>query len=325
MTVLDKKASLLPDCHGVRHLSFRALGTECHIRFRHAADREALEFAAEALEWLGKFEAKFSRFLPDSIVSKINAAAGRSWVKIDAETEQLLDIADELFTVTDGILDAAMLSLLRVWDWKVVHERLPGKAEVEKALALTGWDKVERRPGKVRLPGEGMGLDFGGFGKELAVDALIELARRREIKDVLIDLGRDVFALGGNGAHPFWHIGVENGNQPGVCWGGLAISDRAVSASGSYARHFTHNGVRYGHILDPRTGWPVSNGTHAVTVVGRSCLEAGIQSTTAYVLGPSAGLQFASRAHGVDICIQSDQGIDGNRDFGRWLVRNELP
>ena len=192
---------------------------------------------------------------------------------------------------------------------------------MKAALALTGWRKVQRRPGAVLLPEAGMGLDFGGFGKEFAVDHLARLARQAGITDAIVDLGRDIFAMGGNGAHPFWHIGIEDGNQPGTCWGGLAVSDRAVSASGDYARYFTHDGVRYGHILDPRTGWPVSNGMRAVTVVAHTCLEAGIYSTAVFVLGARDGLHLASLARGVEVCAQSEHGIEGSRGFGNWLVQ----
>lgn len=321
MNATANKPTLPADELGVRCLEFNALGTKCLIKFRQPDERRALEFAAEALGWIGKFEAQFSRFLPDSMVSRINAAAGKTWVKTDAAMEQLLDIADGLFTRTNGILDSTMLPLLHVWNWKTVHAKLPCQAEVKSALALTGWKKVQRRPGAVFLPEAGMGLDFGGFGKEFAVDALVKIARLSGIKDALVDLGRDIFAMGGNGAHPFWHVGIEDGNQPGSCWGGLAVSDLAVSASGDYARHFIHDGVRYGHILDPRTGWPVANGMRAVTVVANSCLEAGIYSTAVFVLGTREGLHLASLARGVEVCAQSEQGIDGSRDFGKWLVR----
>jgi thiamine biosynthesis lipoprotein len=322
MNAQQIEAVLPPDAEGVRLLDFRALGTNCKIKFRQEDDRKALQFAADALGWLGNFEAKFSRFLPDSIVSRINAAAGQEWVAVDGETEQLLDIADELFDRTQGILDATMLPLLQVWNWKVVHEKLPEQAEVERARSQTGWGKVQRRAGEVFLPESGMGLDFGGFGKELAVDAIGKIAREVGIEDILIDLGQDVLAMGGNGVHPFWHIGIEDGNAPGTCWGGLAVSDRAVCSSGNYTRQFTHAGVRYGHILDPRTGWPVNNGMQAVTVVARTCLEAGIYSTAVFVLGAQKGLDLASSAFGAEVCIQTDDGIDGSRDFGKWLVQS---
>ncbi len=306
---------------GVRRLEFNALGTTCLIKFIMPDERRALEFAAAALGWIGKFEAKFSRFRPDSLVSRINAAAGRGWVKTDTEMEELLDIAESLFARTNGILDPTMLPLLSVWNWKIVHAKLPTRGEVNAALDLTGWGKVQRRSGAVFLPQAGMGLDFGGFGKEFAVDSLVKIARLSGIKDAIIDLGRDIYAMGGNGAHPFWHIGIEDGNKPGKCWGGLAVRDLAVSASGDYARYFTLEGVRYGHILDPRTGWPVANGMRAVTVVANSCLEAGIYSTAVFVLGCREGLHLASLARGVEVCAQGEHGIDGSRNFGKWLVQ----
>ena len=312
---------LQADAHGIRHLEFKALGTNCSIKFRLTDDRAALVFAAEALGWIGKFETKFSRFQPTSLVSRINAAAGGDWVAVDDEMEHLLKLADDLHSRTHGILDPTLLPLLRVWDWKQVHLKLPQASEVQAALALTGWQKVQRRPGAVRLPEAGMGLDFGGFGKEYAVDYLAKIARQHGITDALIDLGRDLFAMGGNGRHPFWHVGIEDGCKPGECWGGLAVSDRAVSASGDYARHFTHDGIRYGHILDPRTGWPVRNGMRAVTVIAPCCLEAGIYSTAVFVLGPRDGLHLASLARGVEVCAQSESGIEGSRDFGKWLVK----
>ncbi len=312
---------LQADAKGIRHLEFHALGTKCSIKFKLIDDRSALTFAADALGWIGAFEEKFSRYRPTSLVSRVNAAAGSDWVRIDSEMEHLLNLADDLHRRTDGILDPTLLPLLRVWDWKTVHQKLPDKSEVRAALALTGWHKLQRRPGGVRLPETGMGLDFGGFGKEYAVDQLTQLARQRGITDALIDLGRDIFALGGNGSHPFWHVGIEDGLKPGQCWGGLAVTDHAVCASGDYARHFIQDGVRYGHILDPRTGWPVSNGMRAVTVIAPSCLEAGVYSTAAFILGSRDGIHLASLARGVEVCAQSESGIEGTRNFGKWLVQ----
>ena len=114
MTATATMPLLAPDAHGVRRLEFNALGTNCLIKFRLADERTALEFAAAALDWIGKFEAKFSRFRPDSIVSRINAAAGREWVETDAEMETpARPRRRSSITCTDGILDPTMLPLLQ--------------------------------------------------------------------------------------------------------------------------------------------------------------------------------------------------------------------
>lgn len=312
---------LTPDPNGVRQFGFKALGTNCSVKLHCNDERAALQFAADALKWLGNFEAKFSRYRSTSLISKINDAAGRDWISVDDETEHMLRLADDLFHRTDGILDATMLPLQKIWDWKTVHEKLPDEQTVRQALALTGWEKVERKTGAIRLPIAGMGLDFGGFGKEYAVDFLRRMAEQRGITDILIDLGRDIATLGGNGVHPFWHVGIEDGLKPGQCWGGLAVSGQAVSTSGDAARHFIHNGKRYGHILDPRTGWPVSNGVRSVTVIANSCLEAGVYSTAVFVLGVKQGLHLATLARGVEVCVQTETGIEGTRSFGKHLVK----
>lgn len=321
MTATLPKIALEPDSRGVRSLSFKALGTACALQFRCDDGRTALQFVAEALAWLQAFEAKFSRFRPDSVVSRINQAAGRQWVEVDAETERMLDIADAMHRLTDGVLDAAMLPLLRVWDWKQVHERLPAEADIRQAHSLADWREVRRQPGKIWLPHPGMGLDFGGFGKEYAVDQLVAIARRHGLTDALVDLGRDLFAIGGNGRHPFWHVGIQDGVQPERCLGGLAVSGQAVCASGDYARRFEFNGVRYGHILDRRTGWPVRHGLRAVTVLAPSCLLAGIYSTCAFILGMREGLQFVESAPGIEACLQDDHGVALSRHFHRHQVQ----
>jgi thiamine biosynthesis lipoprotein len=310
-----------PDSRGVRSVSFKAMGTACAIQFRCEDQKRALKFLAEALDWLGRFEAKFSRFRPDSMVTKMNNAAGREWVPIDAEMEQMLDMAEAMHKLTGGLLDPTLLPLLRVWDWKKVHERLPADAEIQAALALTNWKDVQRQPGKVFLPRPGMGLDFGGFGKEHAVDQVVAIARRHGITDALIDLGRDIYATGGNGVHPFWHVGIQNGIQVDQCVGGLAVSGYAVCASGDYARRFEHNGVRYGHIIDRRTGWPVSHGLRAVTVLAPTCLIAGIYATCIFVMGKKEGLRFAETAPGVEACVQDEQGVWATRNFAKHQVR----
>jgi len=310
-----------PDARGVRKVAFRALGTDCYIQFRCEDAKRALEFVAAALGWLSAFEAKFSRFKPDSLVSRINQAAGKEWVPVDAEMETMLDLADAMYRLTDGVMDASMLPLIKVWDWKVVHERLPSDEEIARAMSLSNWKDVKRKGGTVFLPREGMGLDFGGFGKEYAVDQVIAIAKKHGITDALVDLGRDIFAIGGNGVHPFWHVGIQDGIQTEKCVGGLAVSGFAVCASGDYARRFEHKGVRYGHILDRRTGWPVRHGLRAVTVIAPSCLLAGIYSTSVFVLGLRDGLRFADNAKGVEACVQDDGGVHVTREFRRFQVQ----
>ncbi len=306
---------IAPDARGVRKLEFFALGTPCVIQFREDDDENALRYVASSLEWLTNFEAKYSRFRPDSLVSQINAAAGIRAVAIDAEMHEMLEWADRLHRLTDGILDASMLPLLRIWNWKSNMRDLPDQKSIDNARSLTGWHLVQHDEHRVYLPKVGMGLDFGGFGKEYAVDQLTDISTKFGIRDVLIDLGRDIYGRGGNGIHPFWHVGLEDACRPGSCWGGVAVSGFALCSSGDYVRRFELNGKRYGHIIDPRTGWPVANGMRSVSVCAPTCLQAGIYSTAIFVMGRKEGIRFAGCARGVDASVRDDDGFESTRGF----------
>jgi thiamine biosynthesis lipoprotein len=282
-------------------LSFPALGTQCEVQYAApGGDAQAQGFERAAVAWVHAFEAKYSRFRPGSLLSRINAAAGREWVAVDAEMEGLLKLCDTLHFMTQGILDPTALPLLRLWDWKAAAPRLPADSEIAAARALVGWKKVQRAPGKVFLPEPGMALDFGGFGKEYAVDLVAKIATDHGLRSALVDFGHDLRAVGRPPGRPAWHIGLEDPRHPGRADGSLAVLDRGVASSGDYLRSFTLGGKRYGHIVDPRTGWPVSHGCTQATVVAPSCLQAGVLSTTAFVLGVPKGIEFIQSVPGAE-------------------------
>ena len=141
----------------LRKLSFPALGTACEVQYAApGGDPQAQGFERAAVAWVNAFEAKYSRFRPDSLVNRINAAAGREWIAVDAEMEGLLKLCETLHFMTQGVLDPTTLPLLRLWDYKAANPRIPSKEEIAGALALVGWKKVQRAPGKVFLPEAGM-------------------------------------------------------------------------------------------------------------------------------------------------------------------------
>jgi len=284
---------------GGRELRFAAMGTAC--RWVTVGGPEAVRrFDQEALAWVAAFEAKYSRFLPDSWISRLNESAGGEAVASDPEIDRILALCHEMHFLTRGVFDPTALPLIRLWDWR--RARVPTDAEIESARQRVGWRKVQRRPGAVRLAEPGMCLDLGGMGKEYAVDQVSLLARRHGLTGVLVDFGADlrVSGLPADG-RPGWHLGLEDPAQPGRAWCGLAVRDAAVATSGDYHRGFTADGRRWGHILDPRTGRPVQNGCHAAHVVAPSCTQAGLLSTAALVLGPEEGLRL----------IESQPGAEG--------------
>ena len=305
----------------LRFLRWPALGTQCEVQYVCRDNPAAKAFEAAVTDWVSAFEAKYSRFRPDSLVSRINAAAGAGWVAVDAEMERFLDLCQSLYGLTQGLLDVTVLPLMRLWNYKAAVPRVPSRLEIAAALRLVGWKKVERAPGRVRLPEAGMALDFGGWGKEYAVDVVADIARDHGIAAALVDFGHDLHAIGAAPGKPGWHIGLEDPARPGVaCWGSLALANRSVASSGDYLRGFTANGVRYGHIVDPRTGYPVAHGARQVTVIASTCLQAGALATTAFIMDPAAGVRFIQESMGAEGCILAAGARHQTRGFFNYVV-----
>lgn len=305
----------------VRRLSFHAMGTACSVQYvAPHGDVQAHGFERAVLAWTMAFEAKYSRYRPDSIVSRINQAAGREWVAVDQDTEQLLALCDTLVAMTRGVLDPTALPLMRLWDYKAPQPKVPSDAAIADARALVGWHKVQRAPGRVFLPEAGMALDFGGFGKEYAVDMVAQLAVARGIAAALVDFGHDLKAIGTPPGRIAWHVGLENPRLPGAIDGSIGVTNRGVASSGDYLRCFEIGGKRYGHIIDPRTGWPVANGCQQVTIVAPSCLQAGVLSTTAFVLGLRDGIDFIQSCPGAEGLIVTEHARAQTRGFFNYVA-----
>lgn len=302
---------------GAYELTFHALGTRCRVSFA-ARNKGAREIQQLVLDWVAAFEAKYSRFLPDSLISRINAGAGIAPVEIDEEAERLFALCDQMHFMTRGVFDPTALPLLRVWNWK--RARVPRGEEIAQALRLVGWRNVQRGGGKIFLPRAGMGLDLGGIGKEFAVDSVALLLASHGARSVLVDFGADIRVIGlPADGRPAWHVGLEDPRSPGRCWCGLGVRNAAVATSGDYVRGFEANGRRYGHIIDIRTGQPVQTEVRSVSVIAPSCTQAGMISTAAFVLGPAEGMRLLDMP-GVSGAIVTESKIHASRHFYENVV-----
>lgn len=262
---------------------FRAMGSPCELRF-HAADAAQGEAArAAALARIETLEARYSRYRPDSLASRINTTAGSGeWIPVDEETAGLLDYADEVWRQSGGLFDISSGILRRAWDFR--SQRLPAQSELDALLPLVGWGQVEWHRPCIRLPRAGMEIDFGGFVKEYAADAAVGALLAQGIEHGFVELGGDIAVLGPQPDGSPWRIGVRDPVQQDGAMAWLDLHSGALASSGDYERGMTIHGVRYGHILDPRTGWPVQ-GLRAVSAVAPQCLIAGTATTVAMLMG----------------------------------------
>ena len=316
-----RQSAVIREDKGLSILTFHAMGTRCRVSLVEPSRSAANSYLDHLLNWVADFEASYSRFIDSSLISQINAAAGREWVEVDPETDRLLAMCAEFVFFTKGAFDPTTLPLIRLWNWRANPPTIPTDDAISAAKELVGWNKVQRKPGAIHLPRAGMCLDLGGIGKEYAVDMTISLAAQYGVEHLLVDFGHDIRTQGRPAGLPAWHIGLEDPKAPGTCWASVAATHHAVASSGDYLRCYLHEGRRYGHIIDPRTGYPVNNGCLAVNVVAPSCTVAGILSTTAFILGPHQGFQLINGHYGASGAILTEQANYITPRFNEHLVQ----
>lgn len=278
-----------------RAIAFKAMGGPASIR-AFADDYLPLHAARDEVL---RIEYKYSRYRDDSIVTRINRSHGAP-VAIDAETRRLLAYADDAWRLSEGLFDITSGVLRTVWDFG--RRVVPDARALKECVARIGWQRVSVTDEHVTLP-PGMEIDFGGFGKEYAVDRAAAVLREHGVANALVDLAGDVAAINGLPDGSPWQVGVRHPRRPQASIARLALHDGAVATSGDYERGFELDGRRYCHILDPRSGQPVS-GLSSVSVFHPSCLVAGTLATTAMLHG-RGGRAWLDRQHVQHFCVDA--------------------
>ncbi|MCK0153311.1 FAD:protein FMN transferase [Alcanivorax sp. S6407] len=273
---------------------FAAMASPCECLVRGVDEHRARQLAETVAEEAWRIEHKYSRYRDDNLVAAINAG-DEQWVTLDEETARLMDFADQCWQLSEGAFDITSGVLRRAWRFDG-SDRIPEPEQVEALLPLVGWQKVERDGGRIRLQ-KGMELDLGGIGKEYAVDSAFQLAGKLTDADLLVNFGGD---LVGRAAEIPWQVGMEGTARPMV--GQLQFTSGALATSGDSRRFLLREGIRYSHVLDPRSGWPVTDAPRAVTVFGQQCTQAGLLSTLALLQGREA--ENLLREAGVQYWIQ---------------------
>ncbi len=268
-----------------RGYEFSAMASPCELRLVGADEARLPELAAQAIDEVRRIERKYSRYRADSVVSRINAAAGHGeGVAVDDETEALLQFADQLYRLSGGGFDITSGVLRRAWDFS--SGTPPSNEAVQALLPLIGWPAVRLEAGRISMPRAGMELDFGGFGKEYAADRAAGLLARHGLGG-FVDLGGDIRVIGPRADGKPWVFGIRHARLADRCVAEVSLSAGAVATSGDYERGFFHAGRRYSHLLDARTGWPVRRWQSA-SVVAPTCAAAGALCTMALLLEDEA-------------------------------------
>lgn len=314
------RAALAAETLQPARVAFRAMGCPCELQLFARARAQAPRALARAREEIERLEARYSRYRDDSIVSEINRVAhdgGR--IALDAETATLFDYAAACFEQSGGRFDITSGILRRAWRFD--GGALPSREEIAPLLDRVGFDRLRIRGGELSFATRGMEIDLGGVVKEYAVDRVVRLLA--DEGSAMVNLGGDIAVAGAHPDGSAWRIGIRHPRAKAEMLATIELAEGALATSGDYERCIEVEGRRYGHILDPRSGWPVAH-LASVSVVADLCTVAGSVATLGMLAerdGP-AWLRASGLAH---LWVDVDGAIGGSlaparehqRDGGR--------
>jgi len=263
--------------------AFQAMASPCEVLLGVETRREARDLARIAYREALRIETQFSRYREDGAVARINRAEG-AVVTVDEETAGLLDFAAQCHAMSDGAFDITSGVLRRVWTFDG-SDRVPSPEAVLEVLPRVGWSKVTWERPRLRLE-PGMEIDLGGIAKEYAVDRAAALVREKTAVPLLVNFGGDIAA--DREDEDAWRVGIETPDRFGEASGVVRLRRGGLASSGDTRRFLLRDGVRYSHVLDPRTGWPVEHAPRSVTVLAENCTAAGLLATLALLQGEGA-------------------------------------
>jgi thiamine biosynthesis lipoprotein len=291
----------------------KTMGTVAHIAIWAEDDAKAAKAIQAAFDELDRIDAAMTVWTADSPVSRINAAAGdKKGVEVTDELIYVLERAADASRISNGAFDITVGSFWGVWKFDEDKDgTIPTREQVEEKRKLVGWkDVVIDKKGKtVRLKRKGQQITLGGIAKGYAVDRAVELLRQQGFVDFLVQAGGDMFVAGRKGDRR-WRVGIRDPRaERDVFFAVAEVEDMTFSTSGDYERYVIEDGVRYHHILDPKTGYPAKL-TRSVTVMAKDAITADGLSKGFFILGPEKGMALVEKLDDVEaVFVGSDNKV----------------
>ncbi|MDB4958216.1 MAG: ApbE family lipoprotein [Myxococcales bacterium] len=276
--------------------SDKAMGTTVSVWFWTDKEPEAAKAAADVFAEMKRLDQEMTTWTTTSEVSKINAAAGGKPVPVSEETYAVIERAVDISKRSSGVFDITVQAFHGLWKFdEDMDGTLPDPAEVKKRLKMIGWKDIvlDKKKKTVFLKRKGMAITLGGIAKGYAVDKCVELIKAKGFTDFMVQAGGDMYIAGKKDKDP-WIVGIRDPRSPSdhpAMFATAPIENHSFSTSGDYERGFVKNGVRYHHILDPRTGQPAT-ASRSVTIRAKDAFTADAWSKVMFIYGPKKGLEL---------------------------------
>lgn len=281
----------------VRRMHF-LMGTFVGIEAAGREREDVIVAVDEAFSEMKRIERILSKFLEGSAVYEINRASGLWPVHVPPAVFWLIHDAIQFGHLTKRAFDITVGPIMDLWESAQKKDLIPGKDEIQEARNCTGIEHInlDRDGMTVFLKKPGMKIDLGGIGKGYAIDKAIEVLKKRNITKALINGGGNIYYLDDDYAN----VGIKNPLWPDRIIATIPLKDSAVATSANYERSFCIHGKRYGHLMDPKTGYPVQKGVLSVSIVSPSAKLSDIYSTAVFVLGPESGMSLIEGMDGLE-------------------------
>ena len=304
-------------------LQGKTMGTTYNVVIVHskelAVDKDKLKSDIDS--YLQSFNQQVSTYIPDSQISQFNNSDSTSWIKVDEDFFSIVQAAQNVSKLSAGAFDISISPLVDLWGFgPKKRDDVPNPAQIEAALTQLGYQQLELNPEQqsLRKAQGNLRIDLSAVAKGFAVDKVSELLHKNDFPNHLVEIGGELRASGLNQADQKWRIAIE---QPDlttkITQQGLEITNRAVATSGDYRNYFVEKGQRRSHIIDPKTGYPITHKLASVTVVDDSTALADAYATALLVMGEKEGKVFA-KENNLDVLMIIRKDDEDSEKFEFW-------
>jgi len=289
--------------------TLKLMGSRFEITVVAGDSLQAAGFIAMAVDEISRIERLISSWLPNSQTSAINAAAGERPVGVSQELFDLIERSIQVSKLTDGAFDISYASMDRIWKFDGSMETMPTEGGIKGSVSKVGYRNIimNTKDTSVFLKLSGMKIGFGAIGKGYAADRAKALLMQKGVTAGIINASGDMNTWGKQPNGSAWKVALTNPMDKNKGYGLLPVVDKAVVTSGNYEKYVTFNGIRYSHIIDPRTGYP-STGILSVTVFAPKAELADALATSIFVMGKEAGLDRINQLPHVDCILIDEKG-----------------
>ena len=270
---------------------------------------EGNEYANLAVGEVKRIENLISDWIPTTQISQVNQNSGIKPIKVDDEVFSLVERAIKISKITHGAFDISYASMDKIWKFDGSMKEMPTPEAIKKSVERIGYQKIvlDKQKSTIFLKDAGMKLGLGGIGQGYIADKIKELLQSKGCTSGIVNVSGDINTWGKQPNGKPWTVAIVNPMNKNKVFATFPLEDSAVETSGSYEKYVTFNGIRYSHIIDPRTGYPAT-GIISVSVFAKQTEIADALATGIFVLGVEVGLDLVNQIKGIECVIVDDKG-----------------